>query len=89
MLPAKAMDGGYLVIAFPADNPGVWLLHCHIGFHATEGFAQQIVERKHEFQNLIDHKVLHETCEAWERYGLTNPYGHQDRINRGPYDSGV
>jgi len=23
--------GGYLAIAFKPDNPGVWLLHCHIG----------------------------------------------------------
>ena len=27
LLPA----GGYLAIAFKPDNPGVWLLHCHIG----------------------------------------------------------
>lgn len=26
MLPA----GGWLVIAFPTDNPGAWLMHCHI-----------------------------------------------------------
>lgn len=26
MLPAS----GYLVIAFKTDNPGVWLLHCHV-----------------------------------------------------------
>ena len=24
--------GGYLVIGFYTDNPGVWLLHCHIGW---------------------------------------------------------
>lgn len=23
--------GGYLAIAFRPDNPGVWVLHCHIG----------------------------------------------------------
>ena len=23
--------GGYLAIAFKPDNPGVWLVHCHIG----------------------------------------------------------
>ena len=23
--------GGYLIIAFRADNPGAWLMHCHIG----------------------------------------------------------
>lgn len=26
MLPA----GGYLVMAFITDNPGAWLMHCHI-----------------------------------------------------------
>ena len=27
--------GGYLALAFRPDNPGVWLLHCHIAFHAV------------------------------------------------------
>jgi FtsP/CotA-like multicopper oxidase with cupredoxin domain len=27
MLPAS----GYLVLAFETDNPGAWLMHCHIG----------------------------------------------------------
>jgi FtsP/CotA-like multicopper oxidase with cupredoxin domain len=26
MLPAN----GWMVIAFQADNPGAWLLHCHV-----------------------------------------------------------
>jgi FtsP/CotA-like multicopper oxidase with cupredoxin domain len=29
--PGQA-PGGYLVIAFQTSNPGVWLLHCHIGW---------------------------------------------------------
>jgi FtsP/CotA-like multicopper oxidase with cupredoxin domain len=33
MLPAA----GYLVIAFYTDNPGAWLMHCHIGWHTSEG----------------------------------------------------
>lgn len=28
---AQMPGQGYLVIAFPIDNTGVWLLHCHIG----------------------------------------------------------
>lgn len=27
--------GGYLALAFKPDNPGVWLVHCHIAFHAA------------------------------------------------------
>lgn len=33
LLPA----GGYIAIAFKPDNPGVWLLHCHIAWHASAG----------------------------------------------------
>jgi FtsP/CotA-like multicopper oxidase with cupredoxin domain len=32
MLPAS----GYLVIAFETDNPGAWLMHCHIGMYTHE-----------------------------------------------------
>jgi len=28
----------YLVIQFKADNPGIWLLHCHIEWHMSIGF---------------------------------------------------
>ena len=31
--------GGYVVIRFVADNPGVWFLHCHIVSHHLEGMA--------------------------------------------------
>lgn len=33
LLPA----GGYVAIAFKPDNPGIWLLHCHIAWHASSG----------------------------------------------------
>lgn len=32
-------DGGYTIIRFIADNPGYWLFHCHIEFHAEIGMA--------------------------------------------------
>lgn len=35
---------GYVVIAFKADNPGAWLIHCHIAFHISEGLGLQILE---------------------------------------------
>lgn len=33
-IPADPTTGsaGYLVVAFKTDNPGVWLMHCHIGW---------------------------------------------------------
>ncbi|KAH0565296.1 hypothetical protein GP486_001316 [Trichoglossum hirsutum] len=39
-------DNGYVVIAFKTDNPGAWLVHCHIAYHAAWGLAMQIMERQ-------------------------------------------
>lgn len=30
-------ETGYIAIAFRADNPGVWLIHCHIAWHSSAG----------------------------------------------------
>lgn len=34
----------YLVLRFIADNPGVWLFHCHIDFHLEQGLAAVFIE---------------------------------------------
>ncbi|KAH9508128.1 Laccase-6 [Bulinus truncatus] len=31
--------GGYVIVRFKADNPGLWLIHCHIELHSTVGMA--------------------------------------------------
>ncbi|XP_064399456.1 uncharacterized protein LOC135345937 isoform X2 [Halichondria panicea] len=36
--------GGYVVIAFQADNPGYWFMHCHIESHQLEGMGVIIRE---------------------------------------------
>ncbi|KAJ5318353.1 hypothetical protein N7476_004773 [Penicillium atrosanguineum] len=59
---------GYLLIAFETDNPGAWLMHCHIGWHANEGFALQFVERYSEAKKLIDSQALEENCASWKTY---------------------
>ncbi|KAJ5167971.1 Cupredoxin [Penicillium canariense] len=64
MLPSS----GYLVVAFKTDNPGTWLMHCHIGWHTEEGFAIQFLERYEEARKLIDYSTLHSGCKAWDEY---------------------
>lgn len=64
MLPAS----GYLVVAFKTDNPGAWLMHCHIGWHTSEGFAIQFIERESEIYDLIDGDDLTSNCKAWDTY---------------------
>ena len=32
-------DGGFAVLRFKANNPGVWLIHCHMAWHNLIGMA--------------------------------------------------
>ena len=36
--------GGYVIIRFKADNPGLWFFHCHIDLHNTNGMGMMINE---------------------------------------------
>jgi hypothetical protein len=48
-------QNGYVVIAFKADNPGNWLMHCHIALHASFGLAAQILERQGDADAIWPH----------------------------------
>ena len=58
---------GYLIIAFKADNPGVWLMHCHIVWHASSGLALQILENTDRVV-LRNRTSLDETCKNWDNW---------------------
>ncbi|OAG11484.1 uncharacterized protein CC84DRAFT_1224631 [Paraphaeosphaeria sporulosa] len=69
---ANLPAAGYLVIAFLTDNPGAWLMHCHIGWHTSEGLALQFVERESEIPDLLTStSVLQNTCAAWSDWANT------------------
>lgn len=36
---ANMPPAGYLVLGFLTDNPGTWLMHCHIGWHISMGYV--------------------------------------------------
>ncbi|KAG7377239.1 ferroxidase fet3 [Phytophthora pseudosyringae] len=44
------VDVGYVVLRFKADNPGVWMMHCHIEWHMSVGMAMIFVEGEAELQ---------------------------------------
>ncbi|KAK4211161.1 putative extracellular dihydrogeodin oxidase [Rhypophila decipiens] len=74
-LPAR----GYLAIAFLLDNPGVWLAHCHIAWHASQGLSMQFVESRDQIKIADeDLQQYDKTCKSWRASG---PW-HQD-------DSGI
>jgi len=76
---ATIIPGGYLVIAFFTDNPGSWLMHCHIAWHASEALAWQYVERESEITaTLSDPESFLETCAAWDDYYYATPSPPQE-----------
>ncbi|MBW0530064.1 hypothetical protein O181_069779, partial [Austropuccinia psidii MF-1] len=44
--------GNYLIVRVEAHNPGVWILHCHIGWHLAAGFAGMIVMQPSEIAKM-------------------------------------
>jgi hypothetical protein len=65
MLPSD----GYLLLAFQTDNPGAWLMHCHIGWHTSEGLAIQFIERYSEIRGTIkDYSSMKSTCDNWDAW---------------------
>ncbi|KXG51018.1 Multicopper oxidase, type 3 [Penicillium griseofulvum] len=68
---AMLVGNGFLFIAFETDNPGAWLMHCHIGWHVSEGFALQFLERESEIEPLIDRTALEDNCASWNVYDET------------------
>lgn len=43
-------------------------MHCHIGWHVSEGLALQFIERESEIAALLDMDELESTCKTWDAY---------------------
>lgn len=61
-----------MVIAFQMDNPGAWLMHCHIAWHASSGMAIQFVESAGKFEMLAAQSGilpgLQKQCNTWTEF---------------------
>ena len=73
---------GWAVIAFQADNPGAWLMHCHIAFHVSEGLSLEFVELPSEMPTAYGEQcgagsVFAQQCEAWTGYEAGAVYQKQ------------
>jgi hypothetical protein len=53
-------------------------MHCHIGWHTSEGLALQFVERSTEIAALVDYDTLNSTCAAWEAYAALSGVEEED-----------
>lgn len=56
---------GHIVLRFQADNPGVWLFHCHIEWHVDQGLIATMVEAPLEMQKILSIPENHfDACKA-------------------------
>ncbi|KAF3010279.1 hypothetical protein G7054_g334 [Neopestalotiopsis clavispora] len=72
MLPAS----GYVILAFKSDNPGNWLMHCHIAWHVSGGLSVDFMERRNEQAALIssaDLAAYQKQCADWRAYAPKAP----------------
>jgi FtsP/CotA-like multicopper oxidase with cupredoxin domain len=69
---AQMPGSGWLVIAFKTDNPGCWLLHCHIAWHVSQGLGIQFLERRSEIPGLMHLDQMEPNCRAWRAYVPTS-----------------
>jgi FtsP/CotA-like multicopper oxidase with cupredoxin domain len=80
---------GWLLLAWKADNPGTWLMHCHIGWHTLQGLALQFLELEDEILStggVVDADQLTGTCNNWNSY--VAQYGAVQGVD-GVVDSGL
>ncbi|EEP77436.1 potential laccase [Uncinocarpus reesii 1704] len=86
-------SNGFVVIGFRADNPGSWVMHCHIAWHASLGLALQILERKDDFIAHLesrprDVREMERVCTNWDTW-FSNPANHWDPDGFFQDDSGI
>ena len=69
--------GGWLALAFVSNNPGAWLMHCHIAWHISEGLGVQFLEAKNSIV-LPDATQFNAQCNAWKSYSKSMAFPQID-----------
>lgn len=54
------------MLAFESDNPGAWLMHCHIPFHISGGLGIQFLERADEINPSAS--FIEGGCKSWNSF---------------------
>ena len=72
-------NNGHTVLRFRADNPGVWLLHCHIEWHVEAGLVATIIEAPETFQTSLKAppNSHYKACAAYPSRTSGNAAGNQ------------
>ena len=46
-------NGGSVTIRFRADNPGAWIMHCHMDWHLSAGLAMLLIQAPKEAKEML------------------------------------
>ena len=69
MLPGN----GWLALAFRSDNPGAWLMHCHIAWHVSQGLSVQFLERVQNIPASVPLNAIEPNCGSWTSFYANSP----------------
>lgn len=47
----ECVDVGFIVLRFVTDNPGAWMIHCHVEWHMDIGMSMLFIEGEKELQS--------------------------------------
>ncbi|KAI1272715.1 multicopper oxidase-domain-containing protein [Xylaria sp. FL0933] len=57
---------GWALLRFVADNPGVWLFHCHVIWHSEAGMGMQFLSRADDLRGVQIPDEARKLCDAPE-----------------------
>lgn len=60
----------YIVMRFKADNPGVWMFHCHIEWHLEQGLAILLIEAPEEVQKTESQQLTENHKQVCKNVGV-------------------
>ena len=76
-----APPNGNIVLRFRADNPGVWLFHCHIEWHVASGLVATMIESPLDLQSTITIPNDHlQACKAQNMGTAGNAAGNTQNL---------
>ncbi|KAF2154467.1 multicopper oxidase [Myriangium duriaei CBS 260.36] len=71
---------GFLVVQWNTTNPGMWMFHCHIAWHISEGNGINFLEQTPTLQGMQFPGSIAQTCRDWAAH---NGHAAIDQIDSG------
>ncbi|OAP61541.1 hypothetical protein AYL99_03744 [Fonsecaea erecta] len=75
--PGGVAQSGWTVIGFQTDNPGAWIMHCHIIWHADGGMGLQYIEQPDaiDAESYWSSQGFQDECSSYSNYQTGNVEG--------------